>query len=1198
MAAGNLNQEEWRPLFPGWALEPAGWRDRQSRRGWATRYTTVGAAPSGYRFPSTDPRLAYGLASVLVAGPRSSHELSSDTAYWVTVARRLLQRGTLPPVGEPGEAEVSEGLLWALFPPVDHELEPTLDLHPTFEEPFFRIAAARFPEQAQFLIPQAPLESAGNGSATDTTRWIDFLLSCPGSPTSALEIDGDHRTRLADDAQRDQALNENGIVVYRADGPTALGRDSPVISALAASMPTECAPAEAIRWRDTLRSARIGYGIIEAVAVGLLKPAVAVWNLSLTGGIGNPEVLSSVIAAIGALDALWSTGVMPAEITVEGETNPIWCRPKSSAPSAGESSASIICDFAPTWAALPHSDGSRREVVVRGVPLPSHAGWDQPLSGERRPLADGAPALDALETLSSFAFGIASFRSGQVEAVRRVLGQGDCCVLLPTGHGKTLVYQLAMLTQPGLTMVIAPITSLIDDQESRFLDVGIDRVAALHASRATDDRSRDQLHHSVAKGNALVALLSPERLQIQRFRDSLSQAVQTGTVSMAVVDEAHCVSEWGHDFRTSYLRLGRNLRRLCSSDDDVPPTLLAMTGTASPRVLSDVLRELGIDRNEPGALQRPDEFDRPNLHYSVNRGGEKESFDLLRKAILEDIPSALGVEPAALTELLGPDTASGIVFVPWAKGAYGTIKVKEKIEGFFKDAGLPTPAIGTYSGRNPAADNDGIDSSYAVQKSRTAAQFKNNELAILVATKAFGMGVDKPNIRWTAHVGFPSSIEAFAQEAGRAGRDRRSAQCVISTGQITEPQAQRLLALNDTYGTRKSTYESLDESRVRDDLMRQLFFLYNSFPGNEADIDAEGGFSMALGKTWVHGEVAQARGTWGDLREGGAHQYGELTITRLPNPAQTRRLASDYRGTLRGLRDKALYRLSLLGVIDDLTIDYGADTATVHFGSFSVQSLDTHLLDAADRIQPGQHQRHLARITAAPDDLDPRINSHLEYLIDLVYEVIEPARINALREMWRLTLGKPDDERIRRTIVAYLGDGATATTLEGIATSQVIDVQAALSQLDLNPPADVYEHSGAAARQLDAFPGHPMLLAVRALGEAHLPTGAPEEFTGFIRALLQAQDQYGLSTTDLGRLFDWLRRHLYNDWKGERRDWARYLWATFASIDGCAEILDDRVPTALSDSRAHPAELESVLAWRLSRTSALLRQIPSLERQL
>ena len=162
-------------------------------------------------------------------------------------------------------------------------------------------------------------------------------------------------------------------------------------------------------------------------------------------------------------------------------------------------------------------------------------------------------------------------------------------MLLPTGAGKSLIYQLSGLLQPGVTIIVDPIVALIDDQERRLREEGIDRVSALHSGRGATPKERDDAY---ARRKPRVRVPTPERLQSEPFREALSRAAAEQLINLLVVDEAHCVSECGHDFRTAYLRLGRTLRLLSRGPDNRLPTLLALTGTASPAVLRDVIREL------------------------------------------------------------------------------------------------------------------------------------------------------------------------------------------------------------------------------------------------------------------------------------------------------------------------------------------------------------------------------------------------------------------------------------------------------------------------------------------------------------------------------------------------------------------------------------------------------------------------------
>ena len=197
---------------------------------------------------------------------------------------------------------------------------------------------------------------------------------------------------------------------------------------------------------------------------------------------------------------------------------------------------------------------------------------------------------------------------------------GTLASFFPPGQGNSLIYQLAGLLRPGVTLVIDPLVSLVDDQERRLVQDGVDRVVGLTSSKISTGELRDRAYQAIADGDALIVFLTPERLQTVAFREALGHAAERRTVNLAVIDEAHCVSEWGHDFRTAYLRVGRNLRQLTRGHlDDVAPPLLALTGTAKPRGLRDVLVELQAPDGEMIVL-RPSSFDRTNLSYEVLMG--------------------------------------------------------------------------------------------------------------------------------------------------------------------------------------------------------------------------------------------------------------------------------------------------------------------------------------------------------------------------------------------------------------------------------------------------------------------------------------------------------------------------------------------------------------------------------------------------
>lgn len=337
-------------------------------------------------------------------------------------------------------------------------------------------------------------------------------------------------------------------------------------------------------------------------------------------------------------------------------------------------------------------------------------------------------------------------------------------VLLPTGAGKSIIYQLAGLLMPGLTLVVDPINALIEDQVEGLHAYGIDRAVPITGD--IDRVERERLLWRVERGEYLFVLHSPERLQSPQFRSALRALAESSLVNLAVIDEAHCVSEWGHDFRPAYLNLGNNLRRFGAGGAQSPPPLLALTGTASRAVLRDMLTDLGIDRGRSEALVRPHSFDRPELHFEIAHTSPKEDPRAALRGVLNALPGKLGLPRTEFFRPAGRDTASGIVFVPTVTAR--TYSVRDA-RGIVQNA--TGSEVTVYSGSSPSRDSRDRSGSWNEEKRRNASAFKTNRVPVLVATKAFGMGIDKPNIRYTVHFGMPMSLESFYQEAGRAGRD-------------------------------------------------------------------------------------------------------------------------------------------------------------------------------------------------------------------------------------------------------------------------------------------------------------------------------------------------------------------------------------------------------------------------------------------
>ena len=324
-------------------------------------------------------------------------------------------------------------------------------------------------------------------------------------------------------------------------------------------------------------------------------------------------------------------------------------------------------------------------------------------------------------------FGYKRFYPGQEEVIRRVLAGKDTLAILATGAGKSLCYQLPALLLPGTTVVVSPLIALMKDQLDMLADAGISGTIALN-STLTEDEETAHLAR-IAGGNLKLIYVTPERLEDESFVDLVKRL----HIPLFVVDEAHCISQWGHDFRPAYLNLGRVISALGH------PTVLALTATATPAVREDITTQLGISHAK--SIVRG--FDRPNLVYEVARASSDD--DKMR---------------ALRNKLAGPLRNSlGIIYTATIKNTYAVSEYLREELGMDADV---------YHSKLQKAERD-----------RVHDHFMNEDVKVVVATNAFGLGIDKPNIRFVIHYDLPGSVEAYTQEAGRAGRDGDESLCLL-----------------------------------------------------------------------------------------------------------------------------------------------------------------------------------------------------------------------------------------------------------------------------------------------------------------------------------------------------------------------------------------------------------------------------------
>lgn len=328
--------------------------------------------------------------------------------------------------------------------------------------------------------------------------------------------------------------------------------------------------------------------------------------------------------------------------------------------------------------------------------------------------------MQAEQVLQQY-WGYPAFRPGQSEIIDAILHHHSVLAIMPTGGGKSICFQVPALMLPGLTLVVSPLISLMKDQVDALMRRG---VAAAHLSSAQSAQEQSDVFSQLQQGQLKLLYLSPERLHSRRFLAT----IKTIPVSLLVIDEAHCISEWGHNFRPEFRQIPFLLKHLTTK-----PKVAAFTATATPSVQADIIASLHLDN--PATFVSS--FERDNLAIEVNY-----------------CPSVFSQQLTLLRLIKQHRSESGIVYVSSRASAHALAKL---ITTFY-----PTSACGFYHAGLSAEERT------AVQES-----FLTDQLKVIVATNAFGMGIDKSSIRYVVHYQIPASLEHYYQEIGRAGRDRQ-----------------------------------------------------------------------------------------------------------------------------------------------------------------------------------------------------------------------------------------------------------------------------------------------------------------------------------------------------------------------------------------------------------------------------------------
>lgn len=590
------------------------------------------------------------------------------------------------------------------------------------------------------------------------------------------------------------------------------------------------------------------------------------------------------------------------------------------------------------------------------------------------------------------------FRDGQYAIIANALNLNDTIGLLPTGGGKSLCYQLPCLLQPSINFVVCPIKSLMYDQEHNLhrKDCSITNVSFICGDQRAAEK--DEIMKQYSEGQLLFVLISPERFQVKAFREILGAIVNNFTVSYAVIDEVHCLSEWGHDFRTSYLNLTKTIDNLSPKDKygEGKIKFIGLTATASVNVLKDIKVEFSRRKQQldEGNIKTLIDYSRKELIFNViNDNGNKwrELINIFEK---EGIPN--------------DKEKSTLIFTPYVNGVKGCYQLSNNLSREFPGQVAyysgKVPEVKDETGRSPIMSEAEFDK----YKARIQVDFNNDKYQVLCATKAFGMGIDKQNIFYTIHYGLPSSVEALYQEAGRAGRwDKNKSENKWKEGHCyvlhTRERDSNKDKVKEIFSVSTSVYRMKDiqdsVSKTGGDIFTQ-FFLF--IQGIEDIKKEQEDILKIIDEFYREGKEIEIK--YDDI-------YG---IGISPDRFE-----------------KEIYRLCLLGIVEDWTRDF-VNFFNVRFTSIDNGHILSSLKSYINKYDPDEDVEENINKLNGPNH-DEFLKKAVWYLLDWIFRHIIENRKQSLKTLSDWCTEFESSEQFKQRIDSYFTFNESTFVLQHVA---------------------------------------------------------------------------------------------------------------------------------------------------------------------